>query len=257
MLHVLWRLRSRARNPLPFELSVASVDHGLRAEAAAEVALVERFSSELKLPFRGLRASVAPGSNLQARAREARYALLEAERVRVGADVLATAHTASDRAETVILRLLRGTGLRGLGVLAPRRGALLRPLVRATRADVELHVERNGLAFARDPSNLDTRFVRVRVRHEVLPLLQTLSPRVVETLNLLADEAVALPEDPFAGLAREPRRAIERAKQSGKTSRFRTDDCKEVLVTLASGEPVLTERKSKRRRSPPPEGGSP
>ena len=257
LVHVLARLKGRDRRPLPFQLSIASVDHGLRSEAATEVALVARLAADLGLPFRALRANVSPGSNLQARAREARYALLETERLRAGADVIATAHTASDRAETVLLRILRGTGLRGLGVLAPRRDALLRPLVRATRADVELHVARNRLAFADDPSNLDTRFVRVRVRRELLPMLQALSPRIVETLNLLADEASTLPEDSLAGLSREPRRTIERAIKTGKLGRFRMDDCKEVLVTLASGEPVLTERKSKRQRSTPREGGAP
>lgn len=256
MLHVLARLRSRARKPLPFALSVASVDHGLRAEAAAEVALVEAFAASLGLPFRALRANVAAGSNLQARARDARYALLEEERARVGADVVATAHTASDRAETVLLRLLRGTGLRGLGVLPPRAGTRLRPLIRATRADVELHARRNGLSFASDPSNLDTRFVRVRVRRELLPMLETLSPRIVESLNLLADEATTLPKDPLAGLSRAARRTVETARNSGNSSRFRVDDCKEVLVTMAGDEPVLTERTTKRRRgSPFGEGG--
>ncbi len=251
LLDVLARLRSRTRRPIAFLLSVASVDHGLRAQAAADVALVEKYAFEHQLPFRALRANLTTGSNLQARAREARYRLLHEEQLRVGADVLATAHTASDRAETVLLRILRGSGLRGLGVLAPQRGALLRPMVRATRQDVELHVARNALSFASDPSNLDTRFVRVRVRRELLPMLESLAPRILETLNLLADEAMTLPEDPLSGLARASRKIVKEAKLNGKSSRFRIDDCKEVLVTLAQGEPVLTERKSKRRRSSP------
>lgn len=249
MLHVLARLRDRRRAPLHLTLSVASVDHGLRAEAADEVALVARTAQALAVPFVALRAAVAPGANLQARAREARYALLEAERARVGADVIATAHTATDRAETVLLRLLRGTGLRGLGVLPPLRGTLLRPLVRASRADVLLHVQRHGLTFASDPSNLDTRFVRVRVRTELLPMMEALSPRLVETLVLLADEACALPPDPLAGLSRARRHVVETAKKTGESRWFRVDDCKEVLVTLAAEGPVLTERPSRRRRA--------
>jgi len=104
---------------------------------------------------------------------------------------IATGHHAEDRAETVLIRLLRGTGPAGLAVLPARAGNLIRPLVRARRADVMAHLERHHIAFADDPTNRDPRFLRTRVRREVLPLLTELSPRIVEHLCELADASAA------------------------------------------------------------------
>jgi tRNA(Ile)-lysidine synthase len=138
------------------------------------------------VPFGRTQLAVARGGNLQARARTARYAALR--EVAAPEDALiATAHHADDRAETVLLRLLRGSGPRGLAVLAPRAQDVVRPLVRAGKRDVLLHLQRHCLDFAQDPSNQDASFLRVRVRHEVLPLLEQLSPQIVRHLNALAD----------------------------------------------------------------------
>lgn len=236
MLHVLARLQSE----LHLDVDAAVVDHGLRREAKEEIAGVLALARALGVPCSVLEARLAPGSNLQARAREARYELLEGERTRVGAEVIATAHTADDRAETVLLRILRGAPLPALGVLPVLDGARLRPLVHARRADVQLHLQRHHLAATHDPSNLDTRFVRVRVRHEVLPLLEALAPKIVESLNRLADEAATvLATEPRLPLAH--RRVVRSAIMSGKPAHFRWDDCKEVLVELSDGGPVLTE----------------
>ncbi len=142
------------------------------------------------------RVEVHPGPNLMARARAARYeALQRAARAGCGARApmvyIATGHHAEDRAETVLIRLLRGTGPAGLAVLPARAGNLIRPLVRARRADVMAHLERHHIAFADDPTNRDPRFLRTRVRREVLPLLTELSPRIVEHLCELADASAA------------------------------------------------------------------
>jgi tRNA(Ile)-lysidine synthase len=102
--------------------------------------------------------------------------------------VIATGHHADDRAETVILRLLRGAGPRGLAVLPPRAGDLVRPLIRARRGDIDAHLARHGIAHALDPSNANSRFLRVRVRRELLPLLADLSPGIVTHLCALADQ---------------------------------------------------------------------
>jgi tRNA(Ile)-lysidine synthase len=184
MLHVLALLRSR----LAFGLFAHGVDHGLRPEAAAELDLAEGFARSLDVPFARTRVSVAPGGNLQARARVARWEALRAAAARVGAHRIATGHHADDRAETMLIRILRGTGARGLGVLPPRDGDRIRPLHRARRADVDAHVARHHVPHAIDPSNADPRFLRVRVRGELLPALERLSPRVVEHLCRLADE---------------------------------------------------------------------
>lgn len=183
LLDVLARLAPK----LGFALGAHGVDHGLRPEAARELDLAERHAASLGVPFSRTVVAVAPGGNLQARARSARYAALEAAQRAAGAELLATAHHADDRAETVLLRLLRGAGPRGLAVLPPRAGERVRPLLRARRADVLLHLTRHGVPFAEDPSNRDRRYQRVRVREELLPLLTDLSPGIVEHLNALAD----------------------------------------------------------------------
>ncbi|HEX6277664.1 MAG TPA: tRNA lysidine(34) synthetase TilS, partial [Polyangiaceae bacterium] len=151
---------ARVAPKLGFELTAHGVDHGLRPEAAAELDVAEGHATRLGVPFARTRVRVAPGGNLQARARDARYAALETAQRVTGAELLATAHHAGDRAETVLLRLLRGSGPRGLGVLAPRAERRIRPLIRARRADVVLHLERHGVPFADDPSNRDRRHLR-------------------------------------------------------------------------------------------------
>lgn len=178
------------------ELLAVCVDHGLRPESAAECERVAAFCGARGVPFQGIRVQVDGAGGLQAAAREARYRALEAAAdARFGpSGLIATAHHADDRAETVLLRLLRDVSLEGLGVLPPRDGRRIRPLVRATREDVLLHCERRQLTPIDDPSNLDHRFLRVRVRREVMPLLRQLSPNVTLALNTLADEARQLGE---------------------------------------------------------------
>lgn len=186
------------------------VDHGLRPAAAEELALAASLAASLGVPFDRTVLAVPPGGNLQARARAARYdALARAARV-ASATTVATAHHADDRAETVLLRILRGAGPAGLAVMpavAPCPGAadltLFRPMLRANRADVMLHVARHRLVVASDPSNADPRYLRVRVRSELLPRLVDLSPRIVAHLNALADALAELHAEPtstYAGL---------------------------------------------------------
>ena len=184
LLHVLGRLRGE----LGIELRAHGVDHGLRAEASAELDLAERLAGELGVPFSRSVLALVDGGNLQARARDARYAALDAVREREGARWVATAHHADDRAETVLMRVLRGTSPRGLAVLPPASPSRLRPLIRSRKSAILLHLERHGLAHAADPSNLNPRFLRTRIRHELIPLLEDLAPGATGQLNLLADE---------------------------------------------------------------------
>jgi tRNA(Ile)-lysidine synthase len=158
-----------AHAALPGQIAVASVDHGLRPEAAGEVALVERVARERSIPFKSLKVTLAPG-NTQARAREARYAALAgwAQAQRLGA--VATAHHADDQAETLLMRLNRGSGLAGLaGVRAVTRIAgtevtLLRPLLGWRKAELAAVVAAAGITAADDPSNANPDFDRVRMR---------------------------------------------------------------------------------------------
>jgi tRNA(Ile)-lysidine synthase len=186
LLHVLARLAPR----FGFELCAHGVDHGLREAASAELDLAAALASALGVPFARSELALAAGGNLQARAREARYAALDAAAERAGARWVATAHHASDRAETVLLRLLRGTGPRGLGVLPAAAERRLRPFIRSPKSAILLHLERHGLRCASDPSNHDPRYLRTRIREELLPLLERLTPGAARRLNLLADECM-------------------------------------------------------------------
>ncbi len=215
LLSVLARLRAK----LGIEVLAHGVDHGLRPGAAGELDLAEGHAHTLGVPWDRTRVTVPRGGNLQARARAYRWeALVTAARRRDA--TIATAHHADDRAETLLMRLLRGAGLRGLGVLPPRAIApqqdggeavtVIRPMLRARRADVLLHVERHGVPFASDPSNADSRFLRTAVRQELLPLLAKLDPNVVRHLEGVADELV-IPE--ARGKSAEWARSLPRATQ--------------------------------------------
>lgn len=232
LLHACSLLRER----LELRLCALTVDHGLRPEASAETQLVVDFARQLDVEVQVLRIEVAPGSNLQARAREARYAALWgalARRFDSGA-FLATAHHKQDRAETVLLRMLRGSSLAGLAVLPPRKEGLLRPLIRVGREDIDRYLARHQVPSVRDPSNEDPRFLRVRVRRELLPLLRELGAGVEEHLNELADEAGHLPEP--LGLHREQRRQLMQALQY-------TD--REIDVPLSGGLRLVRRRTQK------------
>ncbi len=170
------------------------VDHGLRPEAAAELDLAQMLAERMHIPFARTTVEVRGGGNLQARARDARFHALREAAANSNAQFIATAHHAEDRAETVLLRLLRGAGPRGLAVLPPLSLDLARPILRASRAAIDAHVERHGLPFSSDPSNTNRRFARVRVREEVLPLLRQLDPQVVLHLSNLADRLLNLRE---------------------------------------------------------------
>src|SRR5919106_937223 len=118
---------------LRLRCEVASVDHGLRAEAAAEVALVEREARARRLPFHPIRVHVAGGAGIEARARLARYDALRRTRNAARLDLLATAHTATDQAETVLMRLARGASLSGAAGIRAARGPGIPPLVPSPR----------------------------------------------------------------------------------------------------------------------------
>jgi tRNA(Ile)-lysidine synthetase-like protein len=180
-------------------LHVAAVDHGLRPKAAAEAAAVVAAATARGLPAQLLRVSVDGRS--MAAARRARYDALAAEARRVGAGVIAVGHTATDQAETLLDRLIRGAGTRGLGAMAPARRIdaarwLVRPLLAVSHAEVEAYVAARALAVVRDPTNVDLHYRRSRLRHEVLPLLRRerhdLDHALAETAARLRADADAL-----------------------------------------------------------------
>ncbi|HEY8927261.1 MAG TPA: tRNA lysidine(34) synthetase TilS, partial [Polyangia bacterium] len=186
-------------------LEVASVDHGLRPESAAERALVAERAQALELPFHSLRVDVVAGrgrGGLQEVARRARLGALEACADERRCAAIALGHQADDQTETVLFRILRGTGVRGLAGIPYRRGRLVRPLLDVPRAKILDYLARRGLAFAQDPSNLDPRFARARLRQVLLPALRRENPRVDEALRRLAAEIASGPPRGVPAFAR-------------------------------------------------------
>jgi tRNA(Ile)-lysidine synthase len=179
-------------------LHVAHLDHRFRGEESASEA---RFVKELARKF-GIPATVEAadvptycrerGLAPPAGAREVRYAFLSRVAREVNASRIATGHTASDQAETFLLRMLRGAGMSGLSSIPPVRENIVRPLIDVTREEVDEHLRQLGLPSASDPSNAKPVYTRNRIRLELLPALKRFNPRIVETI---AAEAALLRDD--------------------------------------------------------------
>lgn len=192
LLHVLHALRAE----LGVTLCAASIDHGLRPESAEEVRAAGVFASSLRIPFVAGSVSLTPGgASVQARARELRYRALHEIAASQSATSIAVGHTQDDQAETVLARLLRGAGIRGLGGISARReDDVIRPLIDCRRDAVRSYAVERKLPFVDDPSNHLRAFERVRIRTELLPRLVTEDPRIVEHLAALSDEATEVDE---------------------------------------------------------------
>jgi tRNA(Ile)-lysidine synthase len=224
LLHVLWEARAR----LGLTLEVAGVDHGLRPAAAEELALVRARAEALGLPFIRLAVDVARhrrGAGLQDAARGARLGALAALANERGASRVALGHQADDQAETVLFRIVRGTGLAGLQGIPYRRDPFVRPLLDVSRAEILRYLRRRSIPFVEDPSNADLRFARARIRHRHLPALAGENPRVSEALVALAAAArQAAPgrrdQAPAAGaaLSRRVKAVVERLQARGGTA---------------------------------------
>ncbi len=187
LLHLLHRLSER----FGFALEAASFDHCIRPEGAEDVRFVERRCAAWGVPCHLGRSDVPAaareaGTGLEETARKLRYAFLEETADAVGAQRIATAHNADDNAETLLLHLLRGSGLKGLGGIAPVRGRVIRPLLGVSRAEIEAYCASCGISFVTDDTNADTAYTRNYLRHEVLPLLRSKNPRLLTTLNRTA-----------------------------------------------------------------------
>jgi tRNA(Ile)-lysidine synthase len=175
---------------------VLSVNHGLRAAAAAECAEVAALSAELGLPHATLQVKLAPGGDVQARAREARYAAMAGWCRAHGIGLLLTAHQADDQAETFLMRSARGSGLAGLAGIRERTElqgiTVIRPLLGWRRAELAGLVRAAGWSAVEDPSNADPRFDRVRMR-VLLAREPALAPdRLAATAAHLAEAEYAL-----------------------------------------------------------------
>ncbi len=212
LLHALRTLEPRHGG----HLHVAHLDHGFRgADSAAEAARVQALAGEWGLPATvesaaGQGLPEEQGLSLEEAARRMRHRFLARVAAAVGAAAIALGHTADDQVETVLMNLIRGTGLAGLrgmrassapapwmtaGLSFPRPVHLVRPLLVLTRAETAAYCADCGLDPAQDPWNQDVRFLRVRLRREVIPLLQTVNPRFREALLRLAQQAAWQEDD--------------------------------------------------------------
>jgi tRNA(Ile)-lysidine synthase len=204
---------------LGLALEVASVDHGLRADAAQDVALARQQAEGAAAPFHAIRVEVDRAGSVQAAARAARYSALRDLASRLGPSRVAVGHTQDDQAETVLLRMLRGGGLAGLGAIAPQRqDGIIRPLIDCARAEVHAFAlscaQKHGAALARDASNHDPSFTRVRVRSELLEWLTREDPQIVGHLAALADDARSAHEALFALALARVEDALQRSSSA-------------------------------------------
>ena len=185
LLHLL-RLRA------DLKVCAAHFEHGLRGEESLrDAAFVEDYCRREGIPCLVEHGDVRAfarenGLGIEEAARELRYAFLERAADALGCDTIATAHNADDNAETLLLHLLRGSGLDGLRGIPPRRGRIVRPLLDTDRAAIERYLEQNGIPHVEDGSNAGDEYSRNRVRHQVMPVLQELNPRVSEALGRTA-----------------------------------------------------------------------
>jgi tRNA(Ile)-lysidine synthase len=196
------------RRSLRLRIVVAHLDHGMRTSSTADARAVSRRAAALGLPCvieraGGRRELASRGLSGEAGLRELRREFLARTARQVGAGAIAIGHTADDQAETLLLRLVRGTGLDGLACMRPRRGRWIRPLLGVGRAEVREFLRDRGLRARVDPSNRDRRLARNRIRLAILPELRRINPAVTASL-------VAAVET-FASLRPVVRRAARRA----------------------------------------------
>lgn len=173
------------RERLGITLEAAHFNHNLRfEESCRDAEFVREFCNRHDIPVHMGSANVRPGKKgLEAAARDARYAFLQTLPGKI-----ATAHTADDNAETVLMHLVRGTGLKGLGGIMPVNGQFIRPMLSCTRQQVLAFLEEYHIPHVEDSSNAGDAFLRNRLRHHVMPLLTQENPRLAQNLSAMAME---------------------------------------------------------------------
>lgn len=188
LLHMLWTEQDAGG----WQVAAAHYNHQLRgAESDRDAAFVQSWCRERDIPcYLGTgdiaAAARQTGQGIEETARRLRYAFLAETAERIGAARVATAHNADDNGETLLLHLVRGSGLQGLTGIPPRRGGLIRPLLTTTRADIERYLSEHGVPHVEDSTNTDTAYSRNFLRHEVMPRLRQLNPSLTAALSSAA-----------------------------------------------------------------------
>jgi len=211
MLMALLKLKKE----LGIEVLAGNMDHGLRGEESeADSCFVKELAAGLGIEFlhkkTDARKGGKKGASLEERAREKRYAFLTKAAAENGCGVIATGHTMDDQAETVLMKVVYGSSISGITGIPPVRDEegvrIIRPLIRTERAGGRAFLEKNGVAYVEDSSNNDMRFLRNRIRGELLPFLEGYNPKIKRALVNLSD---TLREDmPFLEGAR--RKAVRK-----------------------------------------------
>lgn len=239
------------------QVAAAHFNHRLRPAADRDEAFVRSWCAGRGIPLFCGSGDVSAfaretGRSVEDAARELRYRFLEEAAEDLGADRIAAAHHREDNAETVLLHLLRGAALQGLGGIPPVRGRLVRPLLETAREDIDQYIRRHSIPFVEDETNSDTAFTRNRLRLEVLPLLEELSPgcggRIAAAAELLREEdghlrreAEALVPEASDGAVTLPVPVLERQDKAVQRRLVRTMGRKlGVELTKAQTEAVLS-----------------
>jgi tRNA(Ile)-lysidine synthase len=184
LLHILKELRPSLR----LALIALYVDHGLRPEETAkEIEFCKGICQSLEVEFYvkyvDTREYAEEHSlSIQEAARVLRYWMFEQTALETEADRIATGHNADDQAETVVMRLIRGSGMKGLGAIPPVRGKVIRPLIEVQRQEIQQYLQNKGIKWLTDSSNLSDKYLRNRIRKELMPVLKRFNPKIIETL---------------------------------------------------------------------------
>lgn len=191
LLHVLQELKKE----LKLTLAVAHFDHGIRPDSAQDAEFVKKLAQSLKLKFYAERADVpayakAHKLSLEVAARELRYQFLEKIAQAHTFNKIALGHTLNDQAETLLMRLLRGSGVEGLSGIPLVRSSehcqYIRPLIECSREQIEAYAKTHKLRWREDPTNYDTRILRNKIRHKLIPVLREYNPNLLEALGRTA-----------------------------------------------------------------------
>lgn len=171
-----------------WHLRIAHVNYDLRGtDSAEDEVFVRNLATHYHLPCSVLKPKITEQSNLEEYLRDIRYAFFEKTRQKYAFDTVAVAHTLDDQAETVLMRLIRGSGLSGLRAMQVKTGTIIRPFLETTRESILAYIKQQNLAYRTDHSNTDARFLRNNIRHQLIPYLQKhFNPAIKEVLATTA-----------------------------------------------------------------------
>ena len=189
LLNVLKELKFKYK----LKISASYIDHGLRPnDIPKEIEFCQKICNNLDIPFYTKSVNVKEYAqqekiNLQEAARILRYGALDQISLNINANKIAVAHNADDQAETVIMRLLRGSGPAGLSGIPPVRKKIIRPLIEIERVEIEEYLRKNNIEYIKDPSNESLKYLRNKIRHTLMPVIKSISPQATKIISKTAD----------------------------------------------------------------------